>query len=408
MNIEHKTQQILLGLECCYDDLTIKRARYLFESLKTQNNDKTILKQSLDILKSMKDYPLNSVIEELVESETNIEKLLSTLRVIDHLSYNPVANYMRLLLKKDSFSGEDIEIKTLLSMLDDLKAEKSLFFIENLKDLLQEANQIDYLKKILNLYNQVYGDPQISALDKAIEHYINLDDNLALLSFLSIATDIPIFENLKKIAQKFPEARAFEAFSKGQVQSKMWAIKELNQLTDVKTNTFLILCGWYGVFPYLLEEFLNDDVERVRSIDLDDESSQIADELNKKLKVDQWKFKSVSMDINDINYQDSSMNNETSFEMTNPRGRVWRESLNYDVIVNMSCEHLNSFDKWYSNIKPGQMILLQSNDFFDCEEHVNCVKSLEEFKKAAPMSECLYEGELTLEKYTRFMLIGRK
>ena len=52
--------------------------------------------------------------------------------------------------------------------------------------------------------------------------------------------------------------------------------------------------------------------------------------------------------------------------------------------------------------------MLQTNNFFEIEEHVNCVKDLHQFSLASPMTEVLYEGELQLEKYCRYMRIGIK
>jgi hypothetical protein len=54
------------------------------------------------------------------------------------------------------------------------------------------------------------------------------------------------------------------------------------------------------------------------------------------------------------------------------------------------------------------LLALQSNDFFDYRDHVSCVPTLDAFKDQAPMAEVLFEGELKLRKYTRFMLIGRR
>src|SRR5690606_21753338 len=84
------------------------------------------------------------------------------------------------------------------------------------------------------------------------------------------------------------------------------------------------------------------------------------------------------------------------------------EETDFDCIINTSCEHLENFQSWFQSIPDGKLLILQTNDFFDCAEHVNCVKNLEEFKVMAPMTECFYAGELRLEKYTRFMLIGHK
>ena len=52
------------------------------------------------------------------------------------------------------------------------------------------------------------------------------------------------------------------------------------------------------------------------------------------------------------------------------------------------------------------MVALQSNDYLEIDDHVNCINNLDEFKQQAPLSNIIYEGNLELEKYTRYMLIG--
>ena len=79
-----------------------------------------------------------------------------------------------------------------------------------------------------------------------------------------------------------------------------------------------------------------------------------------------------------------------------------------DTIINTSCEHIANFIEWYNKIPNGTLVVLQSNNYFEIKEHVNCVNNINEFIKIAPMSTLLYNGELELEKYTRFMLIGYK
>ncbi len=79
-----------------------------------------------------------------------------------------------------------------------------------------------------------------------------------------------------------------------------------------------------------------------------------------------------------------------------------------DTVINTSCEHIENFSKWYDLIPDGKLVVLQSNNFFDVEEHVNCVSNIKEFAEMTPMSNVLYEGELPLDKYTRYMRIGYK
>jgi hypothetical protein len=52
--------------------------------------------------------------------------------------------------------------------------------------------------------------------------------------------------------------------------------------------------------------------------------------------------------------------------------------------------------------------VLQSNDYFACREHVNCVADLAAFRLQAPLAQTLFAGEREMRRYTRFMLIGRK
>jgi len=73
-----------------------------------------------------------------------------------------------------------------------------------------------------------------------------------------------------------------------------------------------------------------------------------------------------------------------------------------------SIQHLPDFTGWYARIADGQLLVLQSNDYFACAEHVGCVPDLAAFAAQAPMRERLFEGAQRMRRYTRFMLIGRK
>jgi hypothetical protein len=79
-----------------------------------------------------------------------------------------------------------------------------------------------------------------------------------------------------------------------------------------------------------------------------------------------------------------------------------------DLVINTSCEHLAEFGRWYERVPAGQRLVLQSNDYFACDQHVNCVADLAAFQAQAPMREVLFAGERRMRRYVRFMLIGRK
>jgi hypothetical protein len=148
----------------------------------------------------------------------------------------------------------------------------------------------------------------------------------------------------------------------------------------------------------------NIKVSKVRSFDIDPSCVDIAETFNKPWFVDEWRFKSITQDIMDINYNEhvwqywSNANNRMSYPITDSP----------DTIINTSCEHIANFKEWYAKIPNGKLVILQSNNFFEVEEHVNCVGSIEEFAVKAPMDNILYSGELELPKYKRFMSIGIK
>jgi hypothetical protein len=79
-----------------------------------------------------------------------------------------------------------------------------------------------------------------------------------------------------------------------------------------------------------------------------------------------------------------------------------------NTVINTSCEHILDFSTWYNKIPKGKLLVLQSNNFFEVEEHVNCAVDVEDFDKMCTMSDTLYIGELELPKYKRFMKIGIK
>jgi hypothetical protein len=116
----------------------------------------------------------------------------------------------------------------------------------------------------------------------------------------------------------------------------------------------------------------------------------------------EWKFKSCTQDIHDINYDTHVYNVNRS------DGSICELTDSPDTIINTSCEHIENFDKWYDKIPAGKILILQTNNYFDLPEHVNCSKTLEDFSKQTPMTKTLYQGELFLEKYSRYMRIGIK
>lgn len=204
---------------------------------------------------------------------------------------------------------------------------------------------------------------------------------------------------MKRTLDMFPESEPYlvDAFSLGQLKSKLWLIENLPD----NLGLVFICAGWYGTLASLMFDKARDKFDKIRSFDIDPTCAPIADNFNRPYVIDGWQFKASTMDILDMEYPTSYTTyraNKTSVDLTEMP----------DTIINTSCEHIVNFKEWYDRIPVGKTVILQCNNFYEIEEHVNCVNSTEEFSAISPMQKVIYEGELPLQKYTRFMRIGVK
>lgn len=191
-----------------------------------------------------------------------------------------------------------------------------------------------------------------------------------------------------------------DCLSQGQILSKRWLIDELKKL-DIDLGTVFICAGWYATLALMLfEEKIK--LTKIRSFDMDESCYSIAETFNKPWVIDGWKFKASTKNILDIDYE-----NDT-YKVTKSNGETQELCDSPDTIINTSCEHIEDFYTWYTKIPSGKLLILQTNNYFDVDEHVNCSKNLAEFKENTPMKQELYSGQLVLEKYTRYMRIGYK
>ncbi len=224
------------------------------------------------------------------------------------------------------------------------------------------------------------------------------DDQYALFRLIQGQRETAFIEALRKL--KNDDTFDKDCISRGQLKSKLWLINELQKI-DKHLGTVFLCAGWYATLATLLFES-PIKIKKIRSFDIDDSCRKIAETFNKPWVLQDWMFKPVTQDIHDIDF------NSHDYTVTRADGTQCSLTDVPDTIINTSCEHILDFNSWYSKIPNGKLIVLQTNNFFEIEEHVNCVKDLHQFSLASPMTEVLYEGELQLEKYCRYMRIGIK
>jgi len=176
-----------------------------------------------------------------------------------------------------------------------------------------------------------------------------------------------------------------DAFSNGQVDSKLWLCRELERLEWSSTLTH-VYGGWYGVLSFLLLSREAFNVDRILSFDADPSTVEIADMINENWVIKDWKFKAQTADCN--------------FPLPG----------NPDLVINTSTEHFESMD-WFDNIPNGTRVILQGNDM-PHDDHYVCSNSLQEFEEHYKLNEIVYSGSLDFNypewSFTRFMIIGFK
>ena len=210
------------------------------------------------------------------------------------------------------------------------------------------------------------------------------------------------FDNIGQLLNNYPDIDLRDLFSKGQMESKKWLVDELIKL-NLDLKTIFLCAGWYGsLATFLFESGIS--LDKIRSFDVNPSCANIADTFNRSWVNNSWQFKAITQDIFDIDYNEhmwqcwSNSNNRMSYPITDKP----------DTIINTSCEHIKDFTAWYNKIPKDKLIVLQSNNYFEVSDHVNCSENLLEFSLTCPMSNVLYEGKLELPKYDRFMKIGFK
>lgn len=230
---------------------------------------------------------------------------------------------------------------------------------------------------------------------------INWQDDTDIFGRIHLLTQNSLLKNLRDSLDTH-HADLNDCLSWGQLKSKRWLIDTCENLS-LDLDTVFLCAGWYAILANMLFNS-RCNIDKIRSFDIDETCQDIADCVNKEYIVDSWRFKAITEDICNINYTEhtwsvwSKKNQRPSHPITDVP----------NTIINTSCEHLNNFHSWYNLIPSGKLLILQNNNFYDIEEHYNCVSSLQDFSIQTPMTNILYEGELELKKYKRFMRIGYK
>ena len=119
--------------------------------------------------------------------------------------------------------------------------------------------------------------------------------------------------------------------------------------------------------------------------------------------IDEWKFKAATLDIHTIRWD------RFDYVTHKSDGTELKLLDSANSVINTSCEHItqDKYKKWLAKVPDSAQVIVQSNDYYELEEHVNCCKNLEQFARRS-LLEVDIKDEIELPKYKRFMVIGKK
>lgn len=178
--------------------------------------------------------------------------------------------------------------------------------------------------------------------------------------------------------------RTLESFWGGQLKSKEKLVTHLESYFDLNQRPNIIIHGgWNGVLASMLFNSKFLDIAHITSVDIDPSVEETARTINK--------------------------NQEMEGRFTARTADMCTDKYKADIVINTSCEHLSKskLKQWFNNIPQGTMYVMQSNNYSELEEHINCVNSSGELAESVDAKDYNVE-EIILPKYTRYMISGIK
>ena len=188
-------------------------------------------------------------------------------------------------------------------------------------------------------------------------------------------------EHTQRAIKKFPH-RAVDivnSFDYKKIYCKNWMVKRLAKIQHqgmLKPNIerIYIIGGWYGnqLIP-MLDAAIG--YKQIHFIEQDEEALYIAKEI---LFKNHTKIKWIHGDATDVEYDCGS-----------------------NLVINTSAEHMKPL-----NIKSA-IYAVQSNDYYEVDDHTHCVESEDELESQYDFSKTWYKDFKSMGEYNRFMVIGR-
>ncbi len=222
---------------------------------------------------------------------------------------------------------------------------------------------------------------QISDYRNSLNLIYDLNEKIKETSYYWVQKWIQ--NNMPKYNESF-----LDSVSQGQYDSKKWLKDEL-----IKVKKYLKRCeplhidiigSWFG-FPLI--EFVSE-IFKIKQIDLYDSNEDCHKIMAQYEKHYDYDFKIVQ--FGDF------------FDRKELRRR--------HLIINTSSEHMSDIilmKEYYKDYPEKPIIAVQSNNYYEIQDHVNCVSNENQLIDKNHLKEIYFAGKQSLPLYDRYMVIGR-
>lgn len=193
--------------------------------------------------------------------------------------------------------------------------------------------------------------------------------------------DLVVYNSLIQSTSSQIQDQLSNSFNPNQIKSKKWLLQNIESMFGDQPLTDIVLYGgWFGSFALML---FNSDllVDKITNVDIDPNTKQVGEILNQR-----------------YNYEHVTANM-----------CLYKHPSDPSLIINTSAEHITQaeFNVWLQNQPSNVPIVIQSNDYYQVDEHVNCIDSVQQLVENVKQYVNVHNSfTLPLQNYNRFMILG--
>jgi hypothetical protein len=217
---------------------------------------------------------------------------------------------------------------------------------------------------------------------------------------INVSTNNKLVSRLKDLIYDFPNLDMTSYFTQTNGAVHGWIISQLTNIFGKKyLGTIYILDGGIGLMgANVIDSLLT--FENVRSFDLHPRGQFTADSMMKEELLQNWKFKSTTQDIFNLDY----INN--IFVTTLPDGSISKPFNEVpSIIINTNISNIENYESWWGMVPTTRYVVLVGSD----GDHVNRpFASSVAFNRKFQLTSELYSGVQKINGINHYMKIGIK